>query len=273
MSEVGEGKWMIYYKKELVEDLPDGYGLKGGAARYYLRESLGLATDYPRDRDIVRLLENEPYAGADADIARRFMPKDFEFGDGVEKVLDIDIYFKTRDLTINEILATKKGIIATESAILDTVRNILRLTSFERYNYNPDGYAGPKMLAKLLRFYSEMTQLHDGAPSVLDIGHERIDMVSISPFWLAVNLDRAWERGRAYATDYTRTLLINNQLPTHVQTPEDAANYLLDCMRDESFIFRSAPDGDYLMEDTWIDQIQSNEDKTISEINKGITKR
>ncbi|MDO8482361.1 MAG: hypothetical protein Q7S86_00920 [bacterium] len=273
MRELGDGKWVVLYKEQPRENLPEGYALKGGAARHYLRESLGLSTDFPRDYDVVRLSEKEPYDGADSEIARRFMPKDFEFGDGVEYVPDLGGYFNTRDLTINEVLATREQIIATESAILDTLRNILRLTPFERNNYNSNGEAGPKMLAKLLRFYSEALQLHGDAPSILDIGHERIDTVSISPFWLAVNLDRAFERGRSYAVEYVNTLLVNNQLPQSVQTPEEAINYLLDCMSDESFIFRSAPVDVFQAEDEWVNQFQENEDDAISKIRRRIIKR
>lgn len=268
-----DGRWFISYRERLREDLPDGYAFKGGAARFYLREAFGLPTDLPRDYDVVRLTEHEPYEGADAVVARRFMPKDFEFGDGVEAIADIDAYFRTRDLTINEVLATKDGIIATQAAILDTVRNILRLTSFERSSYNAEGQAGPKMLAKLLRFYSEALRLYGHTPLILDSGHEQIDAVSISPFWLAVNLDRAFERGNDYACAYVDTLIENKQLPKNVQTPEDAMWYLLDCMSDQFFIFRSAPIESFEEEDDWVDQLQEREDLTISKIRKGIVKR
>ncbi|MEI6346275.1 MAG: hypothetical protein WCO79_03540 [bacterium] len=273
VRKLDDGKWSISYKEKLREDLPPGYAFKGGAARYYLREALGLSADLPRDYDVVRLVEAEPFPGADREVAQKFMPKDLEFGDGVEQVLDMEEYFRTRDLTVNEIVATSDGIVATESALLDTVRNILRLTHFEKTSFRPDGYAGPKMLAKILRFYSQAINECGRFPTIENIGHDRIDEVFISPFWLAVNLDRAWEVGRTKAQDYVDTLISNKQLPIDVVTPEAAADYLLGCMEEESFVFRSADPWHYDTEDVWVRNLEAQEDRKISEIRKRLIKR
>lgn len=214
-----------------VPDLPEGYGYKGGAARHLLQSALGMPHKHPpRDYDLVRTAETEPEPGMDAALARRFMERDFHYGDGVEALSDIDAYLAERDLTINEILAIGDKVILTDLALEDTVRRRLRLTEFERNAY---GTVGPKMRAKMLRLVAESMDHYLHAE---DWEQE----VSIDSFWIAVHLDRAMDRGRETAARFIEILRRYRQLPDSVRTPEEVADLL-----QEEIFFTFANIGQY----------------------------
>jgi len=141
--------------------LPIGYGYKGGAARALLLRTLDIDPTYvPRDIDVVRLTWLKDSGELDAKVAQENMPDDFAYGAGVEVVSDRDEYLTSRDFRLNEVLATDDRIIFTRGALLDTIRHIIRPTSFEQ---GECGMVGPKMLAKMLRFYSEFIYRYDQA--------------------------------------------------------------------------------------------------------------
>lgn len=150
--------------------LPEGYGYKGGAARSLLLRNIGIdPTSMPRDIDIVRLSEKEPHEGVDEKLAKEYMPDDFAQGHGVEFLKNITEYLNTRDLTINELYATDEYIVATDECLRDTIRHIICQSDYEYEQYYDD--IGPKMLAKMLRFYSEA--LSRGMETSLDKDIER----------------------------------------------------------------------------------------------------
>jgi hypothetical protein len=227
------------------ERLPKGYGYKGGAARALLLKNLGIDPTYtPRDMDIIRLDPNEPAPGVDIKIAKKFMPEDFSHKNGVEVIQKKD-YFKTRDLTINEVLATDEEIIATPECILDSIRRIIRLTPFERKSY------GPKMLAKMLRFYAEAIYRWDSA-TIEDMNEWEFEKNFISPFWLALQMDRAFEVGIPIAEQYTKELQKRGQIPTFLNNAKKAADYLGDLLKHKNFYYRHAPSEQFDMEEEWI---------------------
>lgn len=225
-------------------ELPVGYGFKGGAARSILRKALGLVVIPPRDIDIIRL-SAEPYDGADRDIAQKYMSQDFEFGDGVELVEDHDGYLNTRDFTINEVYVFDSKIIATEQCIRDTIRNTVRITEHERLSYSGDGI-GPKMKAKVLRFHAEQMYAIGTSNIPEDVSNE-IEKSFINPFWLCVQLDRAFERGFDVADKFTALLLENEIIPEHINNGTDLGDYLLSQVY--GFRFRNAPHLQYEIEE------------------------
>ncbi|KKW43002.1 MAG: hypothetical protein UY92_C0001G0016 [Candidatus Magasanikbacteria bacterium GW2011_GWA2_56_11] len=233
--------------------LPDGYAYKGGAARALLLRSLGSVLQVePRDIDVVRLAPEEPYKGADTELAKEFMPDDFSEGWGVEIINSEDQYFSTRDVTVNEVLATDHEVIATEQCVIDAVRHIIRLTEFERGS-DKDIYTtpGPKMLAKILRLYSESIH-YFGEAEIANVEGWEFEQAFISPFWLALQLDHAFERSREIAALYVEELKKHGQVPPHIAGPEEAAIYLSNLIRGE-FYYRHAPVEQFELEDEWME--------------------
>lgn len=222
-----------------VPQLPDGYAYKGGAARYVFLRTLGVKEALePRDHDIVRLSEEEPYPGADKELAEKLMPNDSAHGYGVERIRDVEGYFNSRDITVNEVMATSKEVICSKQALLDTARHILRLTPFEHKKYNG---ADSKMMAKMIRFESEAIGQFEQGLKIENAGDWKFEENFIAPFWLALHLDRAYERGYQFAQRYVESLVEKDQLPDDVKTPEQSVEYLMECLTDSDFYFRHAP--------------------------------
>ncbi len=207
--EIGQEKiYVLGVTNHFSEDRPpEGYAYKGGAARTLLLRNLGIDPTYtPRDIDIVRLIEEEPYEDADHEVASKFMPEDYSTGYGVDYEEDVDQYFDTRDFTINEVLATDEKIWFTESCLRDTVRKVIRPTQFERYNFSEEGELGPKMLSKILRFYAEAVHRWDDA-AIEGVEDWEFEEYFIRPFWLALQLDRAFDVSSAVAEKFVSELI------------------------------------------------------------------
>lgn len=237
LKEREDGYFEVSLEEHFMDDrLPEGYGYKGGAARCLLERNLGINKhSEPRDIDLIRLANEEPEDGMDNDLAKRYMPEDFEHGHGVEWVDDPDAYMDSRDLTINELYATDEKVVATEACIKDSVRRILRVTDHEREQW---GGTGPKMLAKMVRFYTE---------SIIDTGMGRIEdsnrlnTAMIQPFFIALNLDKAMDQGVKYAREYVSKMRDSGHLPEEARDVERAIEYLKEELKDDRFYFRNAP--------------------------------
>lgn len=244
--------------------LPEGYAYKGGAARALLLRSLGIDPTYqPRDVDVVRLTVEEPKQGMDDQVSQEFMPEDYENGYGVEVLGDQEEYFGTRDLTINEVLATDTDVLASKQAILDSIRRIIRLTDYEREDY---GAAGPKMLSKILRFYAESVYRY-GEASIQGVEDWEFEDSFITPFWLALQLDRAVDVSSDVAEKYVEELVKKRQLPEDVSSVEDAANYLFSILRqgEKPFYYRHAPTEQFNVEAAWFEK-QFDSDPKLAKI-------
>jgi len=221
--------------------LPEAYAFKGGAARSLLLRVLGIdKNSMPRDFDLARV-GVEPYEGADDEVAEKFMPQDFEYGDGVEVISSIKRYLNTRDFTLNELLATEHSIILTKACLLDTVRHIIRLSDYEKEEEIRSGELNEKLLAKGLRLYSAEL-LHYDAKFTSTIIFD-LSKVYINKFWLALHLDRALEIGDDVAQKYVDILVQTEILPDNIKTVEDAAGFLIKFLYD--FSFR------YVQKDQW----------------------
>ncbi|MFH2063089.1 MAG: hypothetical protein ABIJ46_02945 [bacterium] len=232
--------------------LPEGYAYKGGAARALLERTLELdSKSEPRDLDVVRLTWMLPDGDDDVEVAKDFMPEDFAGGAGVEPVNDLNTYFDTRDLTMNQALATDDAIFMTKGCLLDTVRRIIRPTEYELdFGESRDGRftLGSKMMAKVIRLYADAISRF-GFGEVAGLGDWYLEPSFISPFWLANNLDRAVQNGEDEALSLVNQLVELKYLPSGVSTVEEAAGYILKIMRGRSFHFRYAPVGQYKLED------------------------
>jgi hypothetical protein len=174
--------------------LPPGYYFKGGAARETLRRVLQPATPFMfiRDRDLVR------FAGVsdqhDHELAARFMGSDYEHGHGVEVVESREVYFRTRDLTVNEVLHRELEFECTFAALQDLLGGMLRPT---RYALDAEGNVQGVTLMKALRLEAEGLLL--GMPFAVE-GFAAAPRVSA--FEIALHLDRALAVSRAAADEY-----------------------------------------------------------------------
>jgi hypothetical protein len=245
-----------------AERLPEGYGYKGGAARALLGRTLGFDVEsIPRDVDVIRLRKDESRPGLDAELAQHFMPDDFSTGYGVEHITDLEEYLASRDITLNEVLATDEKIFATKQCIVDSIRHILRPTKYERRGWDADGFDGglsEKILAKILRFYSDSIARFDDA-HIEGVEDWEYEEYFISPFWVALNLDRAVEQGEDIALLYIRACARKGQLPGDITTVDEVVSYLERLLGDGRFYFRHAPVVQFDTERNW-DQEQERFD-------------
>ncbi|EKD65725.1 MAG: hypothetical protein ACD_50C00006G0001 [uncultured bacterium] len=229
------------------ERLPHGYGYKGGAARALLLRTLGIDSTYqPRDIDIVRLTWENPDDTQDAEVAQHWMSEATENASKIEVISDRDDYFTKRDLRMNEILATDDYIQCTKSALLDIMRHVIRPTKYELSRWHEN--LGPKMLAKILRFYAEAIHRYDEA-YMGNLEDWRFEEAFITPFWLALQLDKACEISSDVAWRYVEELIARRQLPKYMSTIEEAAKYLIEFTY--NFSYRHAPTEQFVMEDHW----------------------
>lgn len=233
--------------------LPTGYFYKGGAARALLGRALGIDVQHPRDIDIVRFGE-EPEKGMDHRIEEEFSPEEVGFGRGVEKINE-SRYFFTRDITLNEVVASDTEIIASAECVLDTVRRIIRMTPYERETYeSEDGTSDQKILARMILFYVEHIERYDEA--VLDpTTDKQFESTFISPFYMAVQLDKACQRGEGVANRYVNELKKRGQIPEYLEKIEEVARFSLVMMRDKDFYYRHAPSTQFEQEDEYIEEI------------------
>ncbi len=237
------------------------YAYKGGAARSLLLRSLRIdPTHEPRDVDIMAF-GLEPKPGLDTQVAEQFMPDDFKHGDRVERLESFDRaiedYFETRDLTLNEVLATDEVIWTTRLCLLDSIRRIIRVTPFERDSYHDE--VGPKMLAKILRLYTEGIERWGN----MTIAHDdwSFEGAFIQPFWLALQLDKACQQSLVLGEVYVKELVARRQIPKTIKTIEEAVTYL--SAEVFNFAFRHAPVEQFSLEEKWAQMKIANTPKRI----------
>ncbi|MCI5064590.1 DUF748 domain-containing protein [bacterium] len=110
--------------------LPEGYWYKGGAPRELLRRIFHpLSSKLEiRDFDIFRTEETEDTY--DHQLAMKYLVDDYEFGRGVEVVEDMETYFATRDLTVNEVALHNARLRFTDQAQQALREHTLTPTSF-----------------------------------------------------------------------------------------------------------------------------------------------
>lgn len=229
------------------ERLPESYAYEGGAARALLERTLGMMpVSQPRDVDVVRIAPEEPYAGSDSEVFKKFSPEDAGNGGWMDIERNIFSYFQTRDLTINEVLATEQEIICTRQCLLDTVRHILRPTEHEFKVFEDS--LGPKVLSKILRFYSEMIAKY-GHADVQGMKGYAWEEAFISPFYLANQLDKAYQKGKEDAENFFNELKKRGYIPENTKSVEEAAEFLVGVMTNQNFYYRYAPKNQYEIED------------------------
>lgn len=248
--EISEDGMITIYPQEKLTNLDPAYGFKGGMARMCLRKVLGLNAMPPRDLDIIRIAESEPWQGADKQISAHYMPDDYQHGHGVEVLRDNRDYLDSRDFTMNELIASADTIIASEDCIRDTLRNIVRVSKNKRPEHGGQyELGGYDLKVKAMRIMVEQMYFL-GKASIPPEDWEKIDQSFVPPFWLALNLDRAYERSDEVAEQLVDLYKQNGMIPSHINSAAGLADYLEEDLGG-GFYFRSAPIPQYDAED-WL---------------------
>ena len=181
-------------KMPFVPRLPTQYRVKGGIAREVLRGYLLADAGFKkaRDVDIIRFAGSSD--SQDHRLSLKYMRDDYEFGRGVEVIEDRPTYFRTRDITANEVLIGHGQLEASYRAIRDLAVGIIRPTPFVT---NADGHILGATLLKCLRFMAEARVR--GIAGTIEglISGERV-----TAFDVALNLERAFSMSEAIAHEY-----------------------------------------------------------------------
>lgn len=239
--EIRDGYYTFSHASKVVpQDLPAGYACKGGAARSALARRLGIDPFVtPRDIDIIRLADENNDASQDWTVAEQYMPDDVAHGHGVEVVGSIGEYLQSRDLTVNEVLATHDTIVASAQCIRDTARGVLRVTQHEKEKYH--GKPGPKMLTKVMRLYAEAINRGNRLVVPDDEVATYTRKSFLSPFWIALNLDRAYQTGGNAPLRLFEVLRAGGHVPSEVDSLEDMILHLEELFMGYYFYFQHAP--------------------------------
>lgn len=197
------------HNQELPVDLPQGYCFIGGTARsIVLKEMEGISLP-ARDTDIVAIDDLSPDKSQLTELSERHMAEDYSHGHGI-KVEKFNLYFTTRDFTINEVLIHGDTVFATEQALLDLHHKTIRPSEYERdkwksYNERRNGVT-PKLAMKALRLHGEFEEMYSDA-EIDGIEEWQWKFENISVFFIALQLERAFERGDATAHKFYLQLL------------------------------------------------------------------
>ncbi len=220
--------------------LPEGYALKGGAARVSVERALDkTCSQEPRDIDICYIGDPDREDRSLSEyLAERYSPDDYIHGYGVEPLEDG--YFETRDFTINEVLVSNESAVLTKQALLDIMRSIIRFTEYEKTNFYFQEYYGEeeevgvrfvndKLASKALRLIAEREER-----TFID-ADEFFEKKYINEFHMALHLDRAMGKGFRVANAFVENLKKYHQIPEDISSPLECASYLSDYTE---FIYR-----------------------------------
>jgi ferredoxin len=175
----------------------------------------------------------------------------------LKKITDQESYFKSRDLTLNEILADDHRILVTKQGLRDTLRRIIRPSEYTLQEKKERAKNSSSMISKMLRFYAESIVEYDSAkfgPEALHV----MEQSSINPFWLALQFDRACERGTEIAEELVKILKKRNLIPQTIEGIEACANYIKDLFDPEDdgeFYYRHAPLSQFEIEEIMTERL------------------
>lgn len=183
-------------------ELPQGYGVIGGAARSIAFKLLrGDEPPFVRDVDLVCTEDADmSYASI---LAEKYSPDDAAHNHGVQQLGDMDQYFGSRDFTMNQLLVVDGKLIMTSEAARDFKDGVIQLTPYE---HREDWFPSDRMTLKALLLESALTaEGHE--VKIADQDREVFDDRSIGDaFSLALTLQKSLEYGQDVAEEYWRKL-------------------------------------------------------------------
>lgn len=185
--------------------LPPQYAFKGGVARKALAQVLKLNayTHTARDLDVVCFGGRN--SEMDYQILKTIMQDDWLSSYTPNQLIEVHLstksYFRTRELTINEVYLQGSHVIATAQCVCDMLSGVIRATAFHRRINR--GCIESKIAAKAVRLYVEGEA--EGREMRLDLLPKSTQI--ISHFHLALHLARARELGDAIALRYLEEVM------------------------------------------------------------------
>ena len=187
--------------------LPEPYGVKGGAARELIAaKAHGRPARAPRDLDLVR--RGTFSVPADSEVARTFMPHDYQHGARVELIRSMPHYLSTRDITANEIAIFGAAVSLSLLGALDTIGHLLRPSRYRGGSIHRQPFLDGRVFLKMVRLFAE-GECHGDPVQLVGIPDE----VTFSDFDLALQLDKAFQRNADVAGTFVDTLVILGALP------------------------------------------------------------
>lgn len=225
-----------------LPELPDGYGLIGGAARAVALRVLFDETSPIRDIDIAAFEDLKPDLELAMQLAEEYMPDDLTYGHGVQEV-NLEEYFKSRDLTINE-LAVVDGKLRISKQCFDDLRDkVVRPSKFEQYEEDGKIFVGPKTATKCLLMQS-VFETHFGKSELADV--DDVSFTEVSDFYIALGLNKAFQYGTAVTGHFANQLFKKGILSLEsdrnpYKLAEELQSYVL-------FVFRGSDISDRLQE-------------------------
>lgn len=245
-SELPDGVQEHALSAELVAEfdqyeLPQGYGLVGGAARDLALGVLAGEGLPVRDVDVVAFSD----LGADLSpdivhaVSARLMPDDYVYGHGV-KPETLDNYFATRDFTMNEVAVVGGRLLTTPEAEIALRQGIIQPT---KYEHDPEAgrYLSPKLAIKSVLFQSVLenegfdTRVEGFSPA--DYRFRTTNGKTwddYGPFFVALGFQKALEHGPEVARDFLDRLVGYGMVSQESITDRTNGNRLADFARNLS---------------------------------------
>lgn len=218
-----EGDWLriaLPTDPLTILGIPQGYGVKGGAAREALAVALGLrALRQPRDVDVVR--RGKHPLPLDEEVARSLMSRDFAHGARVELIRELPRYLTSRDLTVNEVVAEGSTVSVSLIGALDSIGQVLRPARYRGGTLHRKPSLHGQSLLKMARLYAEGA-CEGESWSIEGIPEE----VTFSEFDLAVHLNKAFQRGRPVVERFLHTCTLLSLITASEDPVRDALEHL-----------------------------------------------
>jgi len=212
VQEAGEIKICKFaHSQEVPNSLPPGYFFTGSVARHILQKELGGENILPpRDIDICGITD----LGCDSSLMDEVVKHASD--EGRIQAYSLEEYFNSRDFTLNEILADSSFLYCSESALYDLSNHVIRPTEYEYQRFGDYGESKsvrPRIVLKAIRLQSELEYMY-GNSEIEGIKDWQFYYENLSLFELALNLEKAYERGDALATRFYVALLKNGTVET-----------------------------------------------------------
>lgn len=202
-------------------ELPQGYGVIGGAARSIAFRLLrGDKPPFVRDIDLVCTVDADKRHAET--LAKKYSPDDAAHDHGVQQVDDIDRYFQTRDFTLNQLMVIDGKLIMPSSAAMDIKNGVIRLTDYEhRDGWIPSDRMVLKgmLLESALNAEGHNVRIADKDERVFS--ERRVGDV----FSLALTLQKSLEYGQDVAEEYWSKLARRGMLNDLAIEIKDAATH------------------------------------------------
>ncbi|MGB4761846.1 MAG: hypothetical protein WBP12_00650 [Candidatus Saccharimonas sp.] len=229
---------------ETYSQLPEGYGLIGGAARQIAFDLLTNRDVRVRDLDIAAFHDIAREKDIADDVRSRLsyelMPEDYAYGHGIRVEPSMAEYMASRDFTINQLAAVRRNadwrLYMTDQAQIDLPRGVIRPTVNE---HNQDWHLGDKLAVKAVLLETVLRTVDDveGA-AITGIDMRRYAKEhGAEDFHLALGLQKAYDWGDDVPSAFVQALE-NYGFIRHYPTIEQ----LMQEVEETGFDFRGAAD-------------------------------